>query len=130
MVKWRFQGFSASRCTGGRRACFHRSWLRAKAFDLGFGRDNRWILLKSLTEDSFVSIMERPSLAGSGEICRVLGATWMKVAASVGRNRMEDNNRRAIKRVRAKATLIFLDALSYLELKALVESCYLAAVES
>lgn len=130
VVKWRFDGFSASRCTGGRRDCFHRLWLRAKAFDLGADRDNRWILLKSLTEDSFVSIMERPSLAGSRDICRVLGATWMKTAASVGRNRMEDINRRAIKRVRAKGTLIFLDALSYVELKSLVEDCYLAAVDS
>ena len=54
VVKWRFEGFGASRCTGGRRDCFHRLWLRAKAFDLGAGRDNRWIILKSLTEDSFV----------------------------------------------------------------------------
>ena len=130
IVKWRFPGFSTPRCTGGRRDCFHRLWLRAKAFDLGAGKEDRWILLKSLTEDSFVSIMERPSLAGSSEICQVLGATWIETATSVGRNRMEDINRRAIKRVRAKATLIFLDALSYCELKSLVDSCYLAAVES
>lgn len=130
IVKWRFPNFSISRCTGGRRDCFHRLWLRARAFDLGVGRENRWILLRNLTEDSFVSIMERPSLAGSREICQVLGATWLKTAASAGRNRMEEINRRAIKRVRAKGTLVFLDALSYAELKSLVEGCYTAAINS
>lgn len=128
VVKWRFPGFGVSRCTGGRRDCFHRLWLRAWAFDLGEGRRNRWVLLKNLTEDSFVSIMERPSLAGNKDICQVLGVSWMKTAASVGRSKMEEINRRAIKRVRAKGTVIYLDALSYSELKAIVEECYQAAL--
>lgn len=128
VVKWRFQGFSASRCTGGRRDCFQRLWLRAKAFDLGMGKENRWILLHNLTEDSFVSIMERPSLSGNSDICQVIGATWMKTSASVGRDKMEEINRRAIKRIRAKGTIIFLDALDYYGLKGIVEECYLAAM--
>lgn len=126
IVKWRFSGFNIARCTGGRRDCFQRLWLRAKAFDLGEERENRWILLKSLTEDSFVSIIERPSLAGNTELCKVLGLTWMKTAVAVGRNRMEEINRRAIKRIRSKGTIILLDALSYNELKAIVEQCYSA----
>lgn len=126
IVKWRFTNFNAARCTGGRRDCFHRLWLRARAFDLGQESENRWVILNHLTEDSFVSIIERPSLAGNTELCRVLGLTWMKTASEVGRNRMEDINRRAIKRIRAKGTIILLDALSYNELKQLVGQCYAA----
>lgn len=126
IVKWRFPSFKISRCTGGRRDCFHRLWLRAQAFDLGQASENRWVLLKNLTEDSFVSIMERPSLAGSKNICQLLGASWVKTAASLGRNRMEEINRRAIKRIRAKSTVILFDALHYDELKALIEECYRA----
>lgn len=128
VVKWRFQGFNISRCTGGRRDCFHRLWLRAKAFDLGEGRDNRWILLRNLTEDAFVSIIERPSLAGNYTLCKVLGLSWMKTASKVGRGAMEDLNRRAIKRIRSKGTIIYLDALPYEALKSIVEQCY--SVES
>lgn len=126
VVKWRFPKFGISRCTGGRRDCFHRLWLRSKAFDLGADSNNRWVLLSNLTEDSFVSIMERPSLAGSSDICRVIGATWMRTAASVGKGKMESINRRAIKRLRAKGTVILLDALDYSQLKEVVESCYQA----
>lgn len=126
VVKWRFPGFGVSRCTGGRRDCFQRLWLRARAFDLGSDSENRWVLLKNLTEDSFVSIMERPSLAGNKNICQALGAAWMRTAASVGRSRMEEVNRRAIKRIRARGTLIFLDALSYVDLKKLIEQSYQA----
>ncbi|MEQ3725258.1 DUF6339 family protein [Alcanivorax sp.] len=130
VVKWRFPKFSISRCTGGRRDCFHRLWLRAKAFDLGPESNNRWVLLSNLTEDSFVSIMERPSLAGSSDICRVIGASWLKTAASVGKGQMESINRRAIKRLRAKGTVILLDALDYSQLKEVVECCYAEAGDS
>lgn len=126
IVKWRFTNFNAARCTGGRRDCFHRLWLRACAFDLGKESENRWVILNHLTEDTFVSIIERPSLAGNTELCRVLGLAWMEAAGKVGRSRMEDINRRAIKRIRAKGTIIFLDALSYNELKQLVGQCYAA----
>ena len=124
IVKWRFHNFRISRCTGGRKDCFHRLWLRAKAFDLGPESKNRWVLLNNLMEDSFVSIMERPSLAGNSDICRMVGASWMKTAAAVGKNKMQEINRRAIKRIRAKGTVVYLDVLDCRELKALIESCY------
>jgi hypothetical protein len=125
VVKWRFPGFPPSRCTGGRRDCFHRLWIRGKAFDLGDHSDNRWVLLNELTEDCFVSILERPSLGGNPEVCRVLGLSWMKTSTKIGKARMEEVNRGAIKRIRAKGTLIMIDALSYNELKALVDESYL-----
>lgn len=130
IVKWRFEGFNVSRCTGGRRDCFHRLWLRARAFDLRTEGDNRWIIIKNLTEDSFVSIIERPSLSGNTELCKILGLTWIKTASKVGRNRMEEINRRAIRHIRSKGTIIVLDALPYSELKTLVEHCYEVAAES
>jgi hypothetical protein len=124
IVKWRFPDFHVSRCTGGRRDCFHRLWLRSKAFDLGPGLRNRWVLLQHLTEDFFVSVMERPSLAGNPILCRVIGLTWVTTATKIGRGSMEDVNRRAIKRIRATATLLHLDSIEYANLKNMVAECF------
>ncbi|MDA8962360.1 hypothetical protein N9H37_03300 [Congregibacter sp.] len=124
VVKWRFPDFHPSRCTGGRRDCMQRLWLRSRLFDLGEKAGNRWIILKSLTEDAFVSIVERPSLAGNPEICKTLGLTWLKTSAELGKSRMEAINRSALKRFRAKGTLTFLDSLDYKTLKLIAEDCY------
>lgn len=124
IVKWRFQKFALSRCTGGRRDCFHRLWLRARVFDLGATAANRWILVKHLTEDCFVSIIERPTIGGNITLSQIIGLTWMDTASSIGRGRMEDINRGAIKRIRATATLINIDALNYSELKGIVRHCF------
>lgn len=128
VVKWRFDNFPASRCTGGRRDCFQRLWLRATAFDLGSTSSDRWALLKGLTEDAFVSILERPTLAGNSDICRAIGRTWMRIAAEIGRREMESVNRDAVKWIRARATVLLLDALEYGALESLFESCYRTAI--
>lgn len=130
VVKWRFDNFPISRCTGGRRDCFQRLWLRARAFDLGAASPERWKLLKNLSEDAFVSIIERPTLAGNSEICQAIGNTWMRIAAEIGRGEMESVNRRAAKWIRAKATVLLLDALDRREMESLFERCYRAAIES
>lgn len=130
IVMWRFPGFNISRCTGGRRDCFHRLWLRATIFDLGKQSDNRWIILKYLTEDSFVSIIERPSLAGNATLCKLLGLAWIKTANTIGRNKMEEINRKAIKRIRAKGTIIFFEALATNEVKNIANKCYLAEAKA
>lgn len=129
VVKWRFKDFNIARCTGGRRDCFQRLWLRAQAFDLGENASKRWVLIEQLTEDFYVSVIERPTLAGNPDICKILGLTWLSTAHSVGRGNMEEINRRAIKRVRSFATLQFIDALDYAALKAISAQSYALACE-
>ncbi len=124
VVKWRFPNFNQARCLGGRRNCLQRLWLRAKAFDMGENSTVRWKMLEKLTEDAFVSIMERPSLSGNSDICKCIGLAWMKSSKKIESKNMEELNRQAIKKLRAKLTLINLDYLKFSALMELVESCY------
>lgn len=128
IVKWRFKDFNIARCTGGRRDCFQRLWLRARAFDLGENAHRRWMLVEELTEDFYVSVLERPTLAGNPDICRALGLAWLSTAHYEGRGRMENINRRAIKLVRSEATLLFIDALDNFALSRMTERCYQQAL--
>lgn len=124
IAKWRFPDFHQTRCTGGRRDCFQRLWLRANAFDLGENSSKRWIILSKLTEDAFVSILERPTLAGNPVICKVIGLSWIRKETETGRGVMEDINRKAIKQLRALSTLYLLDALDPSDLTKVVNECY------
>lgn len=124
IVKWRFTNYHESRSLGGRRNCLQRLWLRTRAFDLGARAKNRFVLLRNLTEDAFVSVMERPSLSGNSQICRSIGIAWTKHAKDKGRSRMESLNRAAIVSLRAKLTLYQLDVLEPRVLNKLVQECY------
>mgnify|MGYP000048539412 CR=1 FL=1 len=124
VVKWRFPEFHHSRCLGGRRDCMQRLWLRARAFDLGEKATDRWKVLEGMTEDAFVSIMERPSLSGNPEICKYIGIIWLNLSNKSGISNMEKLNREAIRRLRAKLTLINLDYLDYEALKVIIEDCF------
>lgn len=124
VVKWRFPGLHHSRCMGGRRDCLQRLWLRARAFDLGEKASDRWKVLESMTEDAFVSIMERPSLSGNPQLSKYIGITWLMMSSKPGVSNMEKLNREAIRRLRAKLTLINLDYLDYVTLKEIIEECF------
>jgi len=124
IVKWRFPEFHHSRCLGGRRDCLQRLWLRARAFDLGEKASDRWKVLRCMTEDAFVSIMERPSLSGNTEICKYIGIIWLNLSSNPDITNMEKLNRDAIRRLRAKLTLVNLDYLDYGTLKKIIEDCF------
>lgn len=130
VVKWRFPEFHHSRCMGGRRDCLQRLWLRARAFDLGEKASDRWKVLEGMTEDAFVSIMERPSLSGNPEICKYIGIIWLNISKKPEIRNMEKLNREAIRRLRSKLTLINLDYLDYEGLKAVIEDCFLISFKS
>lgn len=128
VVKWRFQNFHYKRCLGGRRNCFQRLWQRGKIFDLGEQSDDRWVIVSNLTEDAFVSIIERPSISENRALARAIGLSWIESLSKVGSGSMEKLNRNAIRGLRAKFTLYDFDSLGSEELNRLVKGCYEAAI--
>ena len=124
LIKWRFAEFHYSRVLGGRRNCFQRLWMRGRAFDLGKDDPDRWAIVNALTEDAFVSIMERPSLAGNHDICKSIGNAWLELKESVQPSQLEQKNRDALKRLRASLTLINLDAIETIELDRIVRASF------
>jgi len=89
IVEWRFSRDSADRFLGGVRNTFQRLWLRGVVLDRGAESADRWGLVRELTEDAFVQILERPSIGANKKISRALAESWVRVSSEIGRGRME-----------------------------------------
>lgn len=120
LVYWRF-GSARARFQGGVRNALQRLWLRGRAFDRGEAAEDRWGLLRDLSEDAFVQITERPSLGANAVLARALAEGWVKCAAEVGRTRMEPVMRRVALRARLLNEVRLLAALKWEGLTALIE---------
>ena len=101
IVQWRF-GNSRERYLGGVRNTFQRLWMRGHALDRGADHQNRWHLLKELTEDALVQITERPSLGGDPVLARAIAETWIRAAGHHGKGAMEPIMRRAALQIRIR----------------------------
>ncbi len=82
IVRWRFpgntDGTSRERFIGGRRNTFGRVWWRAYILRQP-GSDHPYELLDLLGEDELVQITERPSLAGSPSLAKMVCRTFLDV---------------------------------------------------
>lgn len=116
MALWRFQNGAPERFHGGARNAFQRLWQRGRIFDRGGDHPDRWQLVRSLTEDAFVQILERPSLASSPRLSKAIAEGWLRHSASSGRGQMESTMRRAIRSLRIANQVILLEHLPDLEL--------------
>jgi len=117
IVRWRF-GNAKERYLGGVRNTFQRLWLRACATDRGSNVDDRWGLLRDLTEDAFVQIIERPSIGGNRILALAIAEAWVRAVAKFGRGQMESIMRLALLRIRI---LNEARSLSSLDAKALAD---------
>lgn len=117
IVCWRF-GNARERYLGGVRNTFQRLWLRACAIDRGSSVDDRWGLLRDLTEDAFVQIIERPSIGGNRILALAIAEAWVRAATKFGRGQMESIMRHAVLRIRI---LNEVRSLSSLDAKVLAE---------
>lgn len=123
IVHWRF-GRSRERYLGGVRNTFQRVWLRARALDRGEGSEDRWGLLRDLTEDALVAITERPAIGADPSVARQLAEGWVRAAGRVGRNRMEPIMRLATIRLRIRNEIQSLSTLPASELAATVDEFF------
>ena len=74
--KWRFPNPNIQRLRGGERNVFQRLWKRAIQLDMGIDNEDRWKFVRSLTEDAFVQIFERPFLGRDSNIAKSIAYTW------------------------------------------------------
>jgi hypothetical protein len=123
VAHWRF-GTSRERYLGGMRNTLQRLWLRASAFDRGRDTDDRWGLLRDLTEDAFVQIIERPSIGGDPVLARGIAEAWIRAASKYGRGRMEDVMRMAVLRVRIVNEVRSLSSIESKALSDLLDSYF------
>jgi len=110
VARWRF-GLSRERFHGGVRNTFQRLWMRAEALDRGESHADRWGLLRELTEDALVQIVERPSLGSRPILARAIGEGWVRASRQFGRGMMEPVMRRVAMSVRLKNEVIAMSAL-------------------
>lgn len=127
IVSWRFPDRAIHRFEGGVRNTFQRLWIRGTTLDRGESHEERWGLIRALSEDAFVQIFERASIAGNGAIATALAEGWLRTATKIGRGAMEPIMRRATKLLRLRNEILDVAGLSDDDRNALVEECFVLA---
>ncbi|NEX92967.1 hypothetical protein [Caulobacter sp. 17J65-9] len=117
LVQWRFDQAPIARYRGGVRNTLQRLWLRGVAFDRG-EQDGRWDLLRRLSEDAHVQIIERPGLSASPVIARALGESWLATLETRGAPGLEGITRRAVRNVLVSKQVLSLESLDPTALRA------------
>lgn len=107
VVLWRY-GLVAERFHGGIRNTFQRLWIRGRALDRGPNAEDRWGLLRDLTEDALVQITERPAVGADPVLACAIGEGWVRAAAHYGRGAMESVMRRTIIGIRLRNEILML----------------------
>lgn len=115
---WRFDERSPERFLGGVRNTLQRLWLRGWAFDRGVGHPDRWGLLRQLTEDAMVQIIERPGLAADRRVAHAIAEAWADTATRVPAGSMQALARLAIRNIHATNEVICLPTLDDVALSA------------
>lgn len=123
LVKWRF-GATPARYRGGVRNAFQRLWFRAHSFDRGLGSSDRWGLLYSLTEDAFVQIIERPSIAANHSLALALGESWLEASTIYRKGDIENLMRRASLLLLMRNEVFFIASLPGHEIRAHVSQIF------
>lgn len=127
IVSWRFPDRATHRFQGGVRNAFQRLWIRGTTLDRGKDHEDRWGLVRALSEDALVQIFERASIAGNRAIATALAEGWVRVAMQIGRGAMEPVMRRATKLLRLRNEVLDVAGLPAYERNALVEECFALA---
>lgn len=129
VTRWRFPEKARERFQGGVRNAFQRLWVRGRTLDRGENHPQRWLLVESLSEDAFVQIFERASIAGHRRLARMIAETWVSFANKHGRGSMESVMRRALKLVRLRNEIVDLAFLSDLELRKELEHAFATSIQ-
>ncbi|AMJ59013.1 hypothetical protein [Bosea sp. PAMC 26642] len=123
---WRY-GTSPERYHGGVRNTFQRLWMRGTTLDRGEGHPARWGLVEGLTEDAFVAILERPTVAADRRLALALAEGWLAASTWYGQAAMQPVMRSAIIRIRMRNEIFALAELTPDQLKATVGAVFMEA---
>jgi hypothetical protein len=130
IVAWRFPDRAAHRYEGGVRNALQRLWIRGIVLDRGEAHEDRWGLVRSLSEDAAVQIFERASIAGNRPLATALAEGWVRMAARIGRGAMEPVMRRATKLLRLRNEIVDISGLPQVDRDAVVSESFELAWQS
>jgi hypothetical protein len=99
---WRYPSSGTDRLSGGVRNVFQRLWTRGISLDRGESSEDRWGLIRLLSEDAMVQIFERPAIARDRRLTRALAEAWVRAAKRYGASSMESVMRNAVRQLRIR----------------------------
>lgn len=103
------------RMVGGGRNAFQRIFRRVMCLDRGLDHPDRWGLIRSLQEDDFSAILERPGLSSNREVAVSLGEEYLATKQRLSQLTAgvhQDVYRQATKAIRAYGIVQPLDLMS------------------
>jgi hypothetical protein len=130
VVAWRFPEKAPHRFEGGVRNALQRLWVRGAVLDRGEDHEDRWELVRALSEDAAVQIFERASIGGNRPLAVALAEGWVRMSARIGRTAMEPVMRRATKLARLRNEIIDIAGLPQEQRDVALTACFESAWES
>lgn len=124
IAAWRFPNRNARRFLGGVRNAFQRLWRRAFLLDHAEDAKKLRDYLKSLQEDSFVQLIERPGSSANPYIASRVAAAWVRASEVPELGPMEETHRKVMKELTQVGAVICLDYLPECELDSLLDKLY------
>jgi hypothetical protein len=123
LARWRFPSARKERFIGGVRNTFQRLWWRAHTLT-DAETDDPYHLMRRLTEDAQVQIMERTNLSSNLLLARSLAEESVKLRDVLPPSESEAAQRAASKMLLQRMVIVNFDALSSDQLKMAVESIF------
>jgi hypothetical protein len=127
VARWRFPTAGRERFVGGVRNTLQRLWWRAYTLAEPEAAD-RFHLMRHLSEDALVQIMERPGVSSDHRLAREIARRFISMVERVPASALEDARRFAVKRVRQRMAIVRLDALAVSELNVVLDELFADAV--
>jgi len=130
IARWRFPESGLERFIGGaaHRNTFQRLWWRAYVLRDADAADE-FHLLKRLSEDALVGMMERPGISSNITLARMIAREGVSVVDAAPSSVHEDIWRDAYKRIRQRIPVVNLDGLDDQSMRAEVQAVFSAAVQ-
>lgn len=126
---WRF-GNARDRYRGGIRNTFQRLWLRGRCLDRGATNEDRWGLLRDLTEDALVQIFERPGLSADPELAQAVAEAWVRTSKKYRPGMMEEIMRNTAIPILAMKEIRSITSLSETERRTLLDEIFQSVAQS
>lgn len=130
VVRWRFPTAGAERFVGGAslRNALQRLWWRAYVLRDESGQDELR-LLRHLSEDALVQIMERSFLSSDKEVAREIAARVLDLQSRLPRGNVEGAVRAAMKWIVCRNQIVSLASLSSDQLRDEIHRIFEGAIQ-